>query len=76
MFIQMEENVLRGKENSKNTLYTQTIINVNFFKNPEILKMLVSALVHSDGRKSFDERRKFQKYLTYSNRTMKTKCEL
>ena len=43
------------------------------FKNPKILKILVSANINSDGRKSFDGRGKFQKYLIYSNQMVKTK---
>ena len=35
-------------------------------KNPKILKILVSAHVDSDGRKSFERKGEFQKYLIYS----------
>jgi len=36
------------------------------FKNPKILKILLLAHVDSDGRKCFDRKGEFQKYLIYS----------
>ena len=42
-------------------------------KNPKILKILLSAHVDSDGRKCFERKGEFQKYLIYSDHN---KCKL